>query len=780
MKSLLRSLASLVVLCDLATCGQNLSASKLSAHLINRYTPGGSNIVAGGPQVLKVLGLDSGFPSGMAQALRDYKANFPGGKTVVRIYSPKTYSLSDDPTTGAGDFWTNILQKGLGYLSASDCALIDYLEGPNEGQTPTLGYPNSTAAQALQASQWFNQFWTNLTPRIVAAGYKPCIGSIAVGNPGGTTLQMQSYLAAFVPALRQAKAAGGAWSYHAYTINYTTDIATELSYSLRYRQFYSYFAIVYPDLASMPLLLTEGGVDQSGTPATSGWQARGPADWYQRWLNWFDVQIQQDPYVMGCTLFEIGNPESWGWPSFDLEPIASWMRGYLMAPASLPPAPTGVSANPTNGGIAITWTNIPLNPTTWKVKRSTISGGPYSLIASNLTAGVPAGTYNDLSVAAGTRYYYVVSDSNTFGESPNSAQVSSQSTNVLPDLVVTAVNWTPANIFPGSHVLFSARVLNQGSAATPSGSTLGVGFNMDGLGTASWYSSTLALAPNASVLLTANGGPNGYNYWIATTPGIHAVIANVDDVNRIPESNENNNIMTAPLMVFVSRYAINSGGGGVGPFTADSNYSGSTNSFSVTNAIDLSGVVNPAPVAVYQSERVGQFMYVLNNLVPGSNYTVRLHLAEISPAINAPGERQFSVSINGLQVFANFDVLAGAGAKFRALTLAIQKVADNLGALQVAFSSGAAGEPACNGIEVFGSASSTQPPMITALGLANDAANLVWETAPAAIYQVQYKNELREPAWTTINTTVASTNTLSFADTAAPVSHRFYRIVQVR
>ena len=78
--------------------GQTLSPSKLSAHLINAYTSGGSNIVAGSPRVLKVLGLDSAFPSDMARAMRDYKARVPGGKTVVRIYTTKHYSLTDDAT----------------------------------------------------------------------------------------------------------------------------------------------------------------------------------------------------------------------------------------------------------------------------------------------------------------------------------------------------------------------------------------------------------------------------------------------------------------------------------------------------------------------------------------------------------------------------------------------------------------------------------------------------------------------------------------------------------
>lgn len=510
---------------------QSPSNSKLSAHLINAYTAGSSNIVAGRPRILKVLGLDSGFPSGMVQAMRDYKAKAPSGKLVVRIYSAKTYSLANDATLSAGDFWTNILQRALNSISPSDRALIDYLEGPNEGQTPTLGYP---ANAPLQASQWFNQFWTNLTPRIVAAGYKPCIGSIAVGNPGGTTGEMQSYLAAFVPALRQSKAAGGAWSYHAYTINYTSDIGTEIWYSLRYRQFYSYFASAFADLNTMPLILTEGGVDFSGDPNTSGWQARGSQTDYELWLNWFDGQMQQDPYVLGCTLFENGDPG--GWSSFDLEPIASWFRNYL-SPVSVPPPPGNVAAVVGNALVTLSWTNPPVSPMTWIVKRSTINGGPYSLIASNLAQAF----WRDASFVPNVTYYYVISAVNAFGESANSAQASARPTNGLPDVVVTSVSWTPNNVLVGSNMVFKVTVQNRGSAATPSGVTLGVGFNIDGAGTVSWsggYSS--ALAPNASIQLTADGGPSGVNYWTAT-PRTHTVVATVDDIDRFPESIEDNN-----------------------------------------------------------------------------------------------------------------------------------------------------------------------------------------------------------------------------------------------
>lgn len=999
---------------------QPVSSTKLSAHLINNYTVGSSNIVGGHPRLFKVLGLDSGFPSGMVQAMRDYKARVPTGKLVVRIYSPRTWSLANDATASAFDFWTNVLQQGLGYLSPTDRALIDYLEGPNEGQTPTLGYPNATDQQALQASAWFNQFWTNLAPLIVTAGYKPCIGSIAVGNPGGTQAQMQSYLAAFVPALRQAQTTGGAWSYHAYTINYTTDVGTEIWYSLRYRQFYSYFAVSYPDLNGMPLILTEGGVDQSGDPTTSGWQARGPASWYQRWLNWFDAQMQQDSYVMGCTLFE--NGDSSGWPSFELEPIAGWLGNYLTGPATLPPPPTGVTATAGNGNITLSWTNVPLTPTTWIVKRATNNAGPFFILATNLTMGVPSTSYTDSAVSKYTTYYYVVtavnalgegdpsavvsatptaptysayncggptlgayladtffdtgtaystgtaintnglsspapmavyqsqrygnvtytfpylapftsykvrlhfaeiywtavgqrvfnvllngvqvltnfdivraagaafqgniqefnaiSDSsgrlgvqivtvvdnasingiellanstngvpaaptnllaavssglvtltwsvpagangfsvkrstisggpysviasnltqamyrdpsgipnttyyyivtalNSVGESAASAEVSGRTTSGLPDLVLTSVGWAPTNLYAGSHAVFSARVLNRGSASTPSGTKIGIAFMIDG-SEVTWSGNyTTALPANQSVLLSADGGPLGVNYWTATT-GPHTLTVVVDDLNLITESIEDNNTFTLPFSVFAAGYAFNSGGGAVATFAADSSFAGSANTFSVTNAIDTSGTATPAPAAVYQSDRWGEFTYVLGNLTPGSNYTVRLHFAEISPSVFNPGDRRFNISINGLQVFTDLDVLAGAGAKFRAISRDIKRRADSSGTLWVQFTRGSANQPICNGIEVFGSPPVNQAPQFTSFNVTNNAVVLAWQTSPGALYQLQYSNQLSPSNWLNLaNPVVAAGTSLSAVDSLMPGGRRFYRVVLV-
>src|SRR5579875_3864765 len=62
---------------------------------------------------------------------------------------------------------------------------------------------------------------------------------------------------------------------------------------------------------------------------------------------------------------------------------------------------------------------------------------------------------------------------------------------------------------------------------------------------------------------------------------------------------------------------INAGGSAVGSFIADTDYSGGGVGASTTSAIDTSGVSNPAPQAVYQTNRVGpSFSYTIPNLTP--------------------------------------------------------------------------------------------------------------------------------------------------------------------
>src|SRR6185437_11990698 len=72
---------------------------------------------------------------------------------------------------------------------------------------------------------------------------------------------------------------------------------------------------------------------------------------------------------------------------------------------------------------------------------------------------------------------------------------------------------------------------------------------------------------------------------------------------------------------------INAGGSATSPFIADADFSGGATA-SAGNAIDTSGVSNPAPQAVYQSNRYGNFTYTIPGLTASGAYTVRLHFAE--------------------------------------------------------------------------------------------------------------------------------------------------------
>jgi hypothetical protein len=129
---------------------------------------------------------------------------------------------------------------------------------------------------------------------------------------------------------------------------------------------------------------------------------------------------------------------------------------------------------------------------------------------------------------------------------------------------------------------------------------------------------------------------------------------------------------------------INSGGPAVSPFLADADFSGG-GTISHTNTIDLSGVTNPAPMAVYQTARTGNFSYTFSGFTAGSSHTVRLHFAETY--FSASGSRTFNVSINGAQVLTNFDVFAAAGAKNKAVIEQFTENASSTGNYVITFTS---------------------------------------------------------------------------------------------
>ncbi len=103
----------------------------------------------------------------------------------------------------------------------------------------------------------------------------------------------------------------------------------------------------------------------------------------------------------------------------------------------------------------------------------------------------------------------------------------------------------------GQAVTFTATVMNQGTAATPSGVSIGVNFFVDGQPVSTSDNNFISLAQGASVNLTANlgpGGSQGSSTWLASV-GSHTVLAVVDPLNRITESTKANNSLSITISV---------------------------------------------------------------------------------------------------------------------------------------------------------------------------------------------------------------------------------------
>src|SRR5579864_7507975 len=98
--------------------------------------------------------------------------------------------------------------------------------------------------------------------------------------------------------------------------------------------------------------------------------------------------------------------------------VASFVHVGAQGTTGAPAAPTNLMANAGNGQVGLSW-SASSGATSYNVKRSTTSGGPYTTIASPTTT-----SYTDTGVTNGTTYFYVVSAVNTAGESANSSQVS--------------------------------------------------------------------------------------------------------------------------------------------------------------------------------------------------------------------------------------------------------------------------------------------------------------------------------------------------------------------
>ncbi len=131
----------------------------------------------------------------------------------------------------------------------------------------------------------------------------------------------------------------------------------------------------------------------------------------------YSYSVPASAFVTGQNVMYIsiisGSGDLGGWLSAGWVYDCVQMDGTPSAP--LPPSNIAAAFNPSQ--VSLSWPPV-FNAVGYKIKRSTTHGGPYTAIATNVVA-----SFNDTNLVAATRYYYVITSTNSAGESTNSTEV---------------------------------------------------------------------------------------------------------------------------------------------------------------------------------------------------------------------------------------------------------------------------------------------------------------------------------------------------------------------
>ncbi len=209
----------------------------------------------------------------------------------------------------------------------------------------------------------------------------------------------------------------------------------------------------------------------------------------------------------------------------------------------------------------------------------------------------------------------------------------------------------------------------------------------------------IALAKSFSATASANGTISILLTAVTDNAAIDAI-----EIASMPAASPTPTASAPPA----SGISINSGGGASGVFAADEDFVSNGTWTSVTSrAIGTAGLANPAPQAVYQSQRTGaSIAYTIPGLTPGATYGVRLDFAEMW--WSSPGQRVFNISINTTPVLSNFDIVATAGAPYKAVAESFSATASAKGSISIVLTA-VTDNATVNGIEITPSAPGPTP-----------------------------------------------------------------------
>ncbi|WP_160164616.1 NPCBM/NEW2 domain-containing protein [Pedosphaera parvula] len=135
-----------------------------------------------------------------------------------------------------------------------------------------------------------------------------------------------------------------------------------------------------------------------------------------------------------------------------------WANALITALPQPPAAPVGLATISTGNQVSLTWYAIP-GATSYTVKRSSTSGGPYQVVGTSTNS-----SFADIN-SSGSTYYYVVSAANLYGQSTNSLEAAAVPPSYWANTITAAPqnweatpNWTNTISFPNN--LYVEAVIN--------------------------------------------------------------------------------------------------------------------------------------------------------------------------------------------------------------------------------------------------------------------------------------------------------------------------------
>lgn len=298
-----------------------VTGTRLGIHVIRNNDPNIMRFVREAqPAVIKAVG-DVGF-------LEEVKEVSPRTITIGRFDQPDQF-YAGIPEESARQYVHRYLDR---YLLNEG---VDYWEGWNE---PDPGLENMS---------WYARFEAERVREMARYGLRTAIGGFATGTP-----EVDEF-ALFVPAVRVALEHGGILTLHEYSAPVMTYLyggalpgypayPDRGALTFRYRWFYR--EILEPAGLVIPLAITEAGIDgiigNRPGPNGYGWDDFSNYAIQQGWgtsaedafinqLAWYDRGTQEDPYVLGFTVFTAGAIGHWR--NYNINPLLPELTDYVLS-----------------------------------------------------------------------------------------------------------------------------------------------------------------------------------------------------------------------------------------------------------------------------------------------------------------------------------------------------------------------------------------------------------------------------------------------------------------